>query len=394
MTVSNDTPTAPAHSRAEPDSPAPGPLAAYRAARRAGELAHDPVQELAAEKLQSLHNALRHYALSAGDGRSGWKARLGLARRRQEPPQGLYLFGGVGRGKSMLMDLFFAEAPVQAKRRVHFHAFMAEIHDRLHAWRARTKGGKADPLPALAADLAEETWLLCFDEFHVVNVADAMILGRLFDSLFDAGVVVVATSNFPPDRLYEGGLQRERFLPFIALLKQRLDVLELDGGTDYRLARIRDLPTVHTPLGPATRKALDDAFAALTEGAEAQADHLHVKGRKVPVPLCARGVARFGFNDLCAQALGAGDYLAIATQFHTVVLDDVPVMDETLRNEARRFMTLVDALYEHRCNLILGAETTPERLYVGDHGAFEFERTVSRLMEMQARDYIDKPHLT
>jgi len=373
-------------------APGEGPVAAYRALRRDGELAHDPVQELAAEKLQSLHNALRSYEPAAG--RGGWKARLGLARRRQDPPQGLYLFGGVGRGKSMLMDLFHARAPVTAKRRVHFHAFMAEVHDRLHAWRARTKGAKADPLPELAADMAGEAWLLCFDEFHVVNVADAMILGRLFESLFDAGVVVVATSNFPPDRLYEGGLQRERFLPFIALLKERLDVLELDGGTDYRLARLRELPTVYTPLGAATRQALDEAFAALTEGAETTPSYLHVQGRRLPVPQAARGVARFSFAELCARPLGARDYLAIATQFHTVVLDGVPRMDESQRNEARRFMTLIDALYEHRCNLVLGAEAPPDALYAGGEGAFEFQRTVSRLMEMQAADYIASPHLT
>ena len=369
-----------------------GPLARYRAKRRAGELKPDPAQELAAEKLQSLHHALRHYQPKTG--RGGWKARLGLARRREEPPQGLYIFGDVGRGKSMLMDVFFETAPVERKRRVHFHAFMAEVHDRLHAWRAETKGSKADPLPELAADVAEETWLLCFDEFHVVNVADAMILGRLFEALFDRGVVVVATSNFPPDRLYEGGLQRGRFLPFIELMKQRLDVLELDGGTDYRLARMSDLTTYQSPLGPNARQALDTAFERLTEGAEARATSLTVKGRNVPVPAAARGVARFDFQDLCAKALGAQDYLAIATHFQTVILDNVPRMDESQRNEARRFMTLIDALYEHRCNLIVAADAQPDRLYGGRDGGFEFQRTVSRLMEMQSREYIDQPHLT
>ena len=368
-----------------------GPLSVYRAWRDAGDIRPDPVQELAAEKLQSLHNALRHYAPETG--RGGWKARLGLTRRRTEPPQGLYLFGGVGRGKSMLMDAFFAGAPVAARRRVHFHAFMAEVHDRLHAWRESTRGSKTDPLPDLAGDLAKEAWLLCFDEFHVVNVADAMILSRLFEALFDRGVVVVATSNFPPDRLYENGLQRERFLPFIDLLKQRLDVLELDGGTDYRLAQLRRMQTFHTPLGPAARQALDAAFATLTEGAGAGADYLTVKGRRLPVPLCARGVARFNFALLCAEARGAGDYAAIAARFHTVVLDDVPCMDEARRNEARRFMTLIDTLYEHRCNLVASAEAPPERLYTGGDGVFEFERTVSRLVEMQTPDYIDRAHL-
>jgi len=216
-----------------------GPLAAYRALRRGGNLRHDAGQLLAAEKLQSLHNALRGYR-PAGSG--GWKARLGLGRRKAEPPQGLYVFGSVGTGKSMLMDLFFKTAPVDRKRRVHFHAFMQEVQERLHAWRQDPANkGKADPLPIVAGALAEEAWLLCFDEFHVVNIADAMILARLFETLFATGVVVVATSNWPPDRLYEGGLQREQFLPFIALVKERLDVLELDSGVDYRQQRIKEM---------------------------------------------------------------------------------------------------------------------------------------------------------
>jgi cell division protein ZapE len=371
-------------------TPHAGPLPAYRAKRAAGELKPDPAQELAAEKLQSLHHALRHYRPQAS---GGWKARLGLARRSEEPPQGLYLFGGVGRGKSMLMDLFAETAPVARKRRVHFHAFMAEVQERLKAWRAETRGRKADPLPELAAKLAEESWLLCFDEFHIADVADAMILSRLFEALFERGVVVVATSNYPPDRLYEGGLKREHVLPFIALMKRRLDVLELDAGTDYRLARLSDLTTYQCPLGPAARRALDDAFQRLTEGAQVGATRLTVKGRNVPVPQAARGVARFGFDQLCATALGSQDYLAVATHFHTVVLDNVPRMTQDQRNEARRFMMLVDALYEHRCNLVVSADAPPERLYSGHDGGFEFQRTVSRLREMQARDYIDRPHL-
>jgi cell division protein ZapE len=369
-----------------------GPIQALRALRREGELQDDPAQTLAAEKLQSLHNALLTYRPSSGTG--GWKARLGLGRRPEEPPQGLYLYGPVGRGKSMLMDLFYETAPVERKRRVHFHAFMAEVHDRLHTWRKRTKGEKSDPLPELAAKMAEETWLLCFDEFVVHNIADAMILGRLFETLFQRGVVVVATSNFEPERLYEGGLQRERFTPFIALLKSRLDVLDLGPGIDYRLNRLRSLRVYHAPLDARAAAALDNAFAALTEGAEPGPDTLLVKGRRLEVAEAARGIARFTFEELCERPLGAGDYLAIATHFHGIVLSGIPRLGPDKRNEARRFMTLIDALYEHRVKLIASAAALPESLYPTGDGAFEFQRTVSRLNEMQSAAYLQREHLT
>jgi cell division protein ZapE len=374
-----------------------GPLATYRARRREGSLRFDPDQELAVEKLEGLSHALVGYRLH--DGREGWRARLGLTRRREPAPQGLYLYGGVGRGKSMLMDLFFETAPVERKQRVHFHQFMLDVHAQMHATRTalRASGGLKsvdEALPDFARRLAAKAWLLCFDEFHVTDIADAMILGRLFTTLFDLGVVVVATSNWPPDLLYKDGLQRQRFLPFIALLKQRLDVLALDGGTDYRLDRLKGVPVYYYPLGAGTGHRLEEAFAHLTGGDPGEASHLLVSGRRIEIPRSAKGVAWVNFWELCAKPFGAGDFIAIATHFHTVIIDDVPVLSAHQRNEARRFTNLIDALYEHRVNVIVGADGPPEALYTEGAHAFEFERTVSRLMEMQADDYLTRPHLT
>jgi cell division protein ZapE len=374
-----------------PASTQPGPLELYRARRRAGQLEADPAQELAAEKLQSLHHALAHYRPTSG--RAGWRERLGLARQREEPPQGLYIFGGVGRGKSMLMDLFFASAPVEQKRRVHFHEFMLEVHDSLHRQR-QERGNEGDVLAPLAERIAGESWLLCFDEFQVSNIADAMLLGRLFAALLDLGVVVVTTSNIAPDDLYQGGLQRERFLPFIDLLKERLDILELDGVVDYRRNRIKGMTVYHQPLGAAADAALAVAFAQLTDGAADGATTLTVQGRPLAVPQAAKGVARFRFAELCERALGAADYIAIATHFHTVIVADIPVMTPDQRNEARRFMTLIDAFYEHKTNLICAAADAPDRLYAAGDGAREFRRTASRLIEMQSTAYLARPHLT
>jgi cell division protein ZapE len=368
-----------------------GPLFAYRARVAEGELRGDPAQELAAEKLQSLFHALKGYRPRQP---GSWKERFGLARRAEEPPAGLYIFGDVGRGKSMLMDLFFADAPVEKKRRVHFHEFMLEIHARLHALRTAEKNGKRadDLLPAIAGDIAAEAWLLCFDEFHVANIADAMLLGRLFESLFAAGVIVVATSNWPPDELYKGGLQRELFLPFIALVKERLDVLHLEGRVDYRLARLMSMQVYHLPLGPAAEKALDQAFRDLTDNAPAAAGVLNVMGRKVPVPASAKGVARFRFADLCEQPLGPTDFIAIANAFHTIVLAGIPRLAPERRDTVKRFATLVDILYERKIKLVCSAAAPPAEIYpAGDH-ASDFRRTASRLMEMQSVEYLSADH--
>lgn len=372
-----------------------GPLSLYRARLREGVLHPDADQELAMEKLQGLAHALAAYRPRSPCG--GWRERLGLARRADPAPQGLYLFGGVGRGKTMLMEMFFDTAPMERKRRVHFHAFMLEVHERLHLLRAEARGkrkGGDEAVGDLARLIAEEAWLLCFDEFHVADIADAMILGRLFTALFEAGVVVVATSNRPPDDLYKDGLQRSRFVPFIDLLKERLDVLALAGPVDYRLDRLEEGALYHWPLGTAAVEAMDRVFAELTDGAASAATRLYVQSRRIDVPRTAKGVARFSFDELCAKPLGAADYIAIATHFHTVLLDGVPRLAEESRNEAMRFMTLVDELYEHRAKLIVAAETPPERLYAGTTHAFEFERTVSRLMEMRSADYLRLPHLT
>ncbi len=376
--------------------PSAGPLPAYRRRLADGALQTDPAQAVAAERLQDLWVKLRGYDPPPHAGRAGFIGRL-LRRRAVDEapsgPSGLYLVGEVGRGKSMLMDLFFAEAQVARKQRIHFHAFMQDVHARVFAWKQANPGG-ADPVPPLADDIAARAALLCFDEFQVNDIVDAMILGRLFAALFERAVVVVATSNILPDDLFRGKPGRDAFLPFIALIKQHLDVLVLDGGRDFRRQRLRGLPTWHVPADGRADAALDRAFTALANGATPKAQRLTVAGRTLRVPLAADGVARFDFAALCGQPLGPGDYLAIATHYEAVVLDGVPRLGPDNYDEARRFITLVDALYEHRVKLLASADALPDQLYQRGEGAKAFERTASRLEEMQSDDWIALQHLT
>jgi cell division protein ZapE len=359
----------------------------YRALVGGGELRADPDQARAVEVLDRIAAEL-----APAPKRSAWSR---LFAKAPPAPRGAYLWGGVGRGKSMLMDLAFEAIPAEPKRRVHFHEFMIEVHERLRAERAKEEG---DPIPPVARAIAAQARLLAFDEMVINNAADAMILSRLFSQLLAAGVTVVATSNRPPRDLYLGGLNRELFLPFIALIERELDVVPLNGPTDYRLERLGGHPTWYVPNGPEATKALSDAFFRLTDfsvedRAKVPGEDIPVQGgRTLHVPKSLKGVAVFSFRRLCGEARGAADYLAIARRYHSVILVGIPVMGPERRNEAARFVTLIDSLYEHKVKLLAAADARPEALYPEGDGAFEFQRTVSRLIEMQSEDYLAAGH--
>jgi cell division protein ZapE len=361
--------------------------ARYEALLAAGELRPDEDQRRAVALLDRLADRL------------GQNRRGGLISRlfAKAPPaaRGVYMWGGVGRGKSMLMDVAFAAIDVAPKRRVHFHEFMLEVHERLRVERIKEAG---DPIPPVARALAAEARLLAFDEMVINNSADAMILSRLLGQLLERGVTVITTSNRPPRDLYLGGLNRELFLPFIDLIEAELDVVPLNGPTDYRLERLGGFPTWYVPNGPEATAALASAFFRLTDYPPEDRAHVPAEdiavagGRELHVPKSLKGVAVFSFKRLCGEARGAADYLALARRFHTVIMVGIPLMGPDNRNEAARFVTLIDALYEHKVKLLAAADAPPARLYTSGDGAFEFERTASRLIEMQSQAYLAAGH--
>jgi cell division protein ZapE len=353
--------------------------AAYGALLAKGAVAADPAQSQCVAKLGELADRLARWR----------RRRTGLAgllsRGDPEAPKGLYIHGAVGRGKTMLMDLFYETTPFAQKRRAHFHEFMADVHDRLAAAR---QTDASDPIEHVAAGIAARTALLCFDELHVTDIADAMILGRLFKALLEAQVVVVATSNVPPRELYKNGLNRQLFVPFIERIEEHMDVVELLAVRDYRLAKLTGKPLYFTPVDASARGAMDRLWSELSGGQPGAPMDLDVKGRTLRVPRAAMGLARFTFAELCEQPLGTVDYLALAHQFHTVFLDDIPVLEASRRDVARRFVNLIDTLYDNRIGLVASAAAEPDGLYPRGDVHFLFERTISRLTEMRSEAYL------
>ena len=358
-----------------------------------GAIEPDPAQAEVAEALANLEQRLVGYKPARKQGLLG---RL-FADKNGGPPRGLYVHGEVGRGKTMLMDLFFQASPVEHKRRAHFHEFMAEVHERIYGYRqeiARGELANADVIALTAQAIFDEAWLLCFDEFHVTDIADAMILGRLFAKLFELGTVVVATSNVAPEDLYKGGLNRALFLPFIAEISEHMDVMRLDARTDFRLEKLAGVKMWLVPADGEADLALNKAWAKMTGNAPCKPRDISIKGRTLRVPCSSHGVARFSFADLCEQPLGASDYLRLAHDYHTILLDHVPIMDYSERNAAKRFISLIDTLYDNAVKLMASAEANPVSLYLSNEGneANQFKRTSSRLIEMSSASYLALPH--
>jgi len=367
--------------------------ARYQSLVTSGAIEADPAQAGAVEALAALDEQLSRYRPAR---KQGFFGRL-FGDKNDPAPRGLYVHGEVGRGKTMLMDLFFEQSQVMHKRRAHFHEFMADVHERIYNFRqsiARNEIADTDVVHLTAISIFDEAWLLCFDEFHVTDIADAMILGRLFSKLFELGTVVVATSNVAPEDLYKGGLNRALFLPFIDQIKEHMNVLRLDSRTDFRLEKLAGVKMWLVPADDAARAALDKAWIKLTGGAAGPGVDLTVKGRKLHVPQSAHGVARFSFADLCERPLGASDYLRLAHDYHTLMIDDIPAMDVADRNAAKRFIALIDTLYDNAVKLMASADADPLSLYRATDGteAMEFQRTASRLIEMSSESYLALPH--
>jgi cell division protein ZapE len=358
-----------------------------------GTIEADAAQAGAVEAFTELETRLAGYRPAR---KQGFLGRL-FADKSEAAPRGLYVHGEVGRGKTMLMDLFFQQSPVEHKRRTHFHEFMAGVHERIYAFRqdiARGEIADGDAVMLTAASIFDEAWLLCFDEFHVTDIADAMILGRLFSRLFELGTVVVATSNVAPEDLYKDGLNRALFLPFIAQINAHMDVLRLDARTDFRLEKLAGVKMWLVPADQEADAALDRAWARMTGNATAKPRDISIKGRVLHVPRSAHGVARFSFAELCETPLGASDYLRLAHDYHTLMIDHIPVMDYADRNAAKRFIALIDTLYDNAVKLMASAEADPLTLYRATEGgeANEFKRTSSRLIEMSSESYLAMPH--